>query len=106
VSNKTSSAGADKKPAEQAQGDANPKADEAAPTDADQAPTAEMVQAMKAAIAKQLGGNIRVLQTKDGKTEAVERKLTADDILSFKDYGDHGVVVTADGRKHRVEATR
>lgn len=45
--------------------------------------------------------------TEDGrkKTKYIpkERSLTPEDVLSWKDYGDHVVIVTADGQKVTVE---
>lgn len=44
--------------------------------------------------------------TKDGRPVTqnipVERPLTADDVLDWKDCGDTVVIVAADGRKHTV----
>lgn len=44
--------------------------------------------------------------TEDGrkvkKYVPVERDLTPDDVLDWKDYGDDVVIVTADGQKHVV----
>ncbi len=34
---------------------------------------------------------------------AVEREMTEADVLSWKDYGQHVVIVTADGQKVTVE---
>lgn len=115
----------DAKPADQAQGgDSGNGADPAPGTVVDKSSIdkaqAELVAAVDAApeltdaqvqegkawLAKAIGGSIRVLAAKDGKTKTVDRKLTADDILSFKLHSDHAVVVTIDGRKHRVEAVQ
>lgn len=78
----------------------------AAAVDAAPELTDEQLQEGKVWLAKAIGGSIRVLATMDGKTKAVDRKLTADDIMSFKLHPDHAVVVTIDGRKHRVEAVQ
>ena len=43
----------------------------------------------------------------DGKTVKkyvpFKRKMAADDVVSWKDYGDHVVIVTADGQKVSVD---
>lgn len=40
-----------------------------------------------------------VVTTKDGETTSKEVPVKADEVLDFKDYGSHVVVVTKDGQK-------
>ncbi|WP_316978042.1 hypothetical protein [Shumkonia mesophila] len=63
----------------------------------------------KADVAKLLGGTIVVLQKVKGKEgerdtmKPVERKLRAEDVLSFAVAGNKLVAVTADGKKREAE---
>jgi hypothetical protein len=36
----------------------------------------------------------------------MERPLTADDVLDWKDYGDTVVIVTTDGQKYKVDKVK
>lgn len=78
----------------------------AAKTDATATGTAaesEATEPDKAAIAKALGGTIRVLRSdKDGKRRAIDRRLTGDDILSVRAYPDKIVAVCVDGQRREM----
>ncbi len=58
-------------------------------------PEKELTKAEAAKLAKRT-----ITKTgKDGKTETQEVPVKDSEVLSFKDYGDHVVVVTVDGKK-------
>ncbi len=54
--------------------------------------------------------DVRTVKVKDEDTgkekeklQAFQRDLTVDDVRDWKDKGDHIVIVTADGKRHKVE---
>lgn len=58
----------------------------------------------RADVARRIGAKVRVFkQEKDGGQIVVERRATADDVLSFRVDGGIVIAVTVDGRKHQAE---
>lgn len=60
---------------------------------------AEVVKSVKRRVPDLDDGGKQKLD-KSGKPKWAELTIKADDVLSFKDYGSHIVVVTSDGQKH------
>lgn len=72
---------------------------------APEAPADEPVKGMTAAQAAKLVFRDVPMLGKDGKPtgEMAKKAIKADEVLSFKDYGAHVVVVTVDGQKFTGE---
>ncbi len=58
-------------------------------------------QEMTAAQAAKLVKRTTVSEDKNGKRRTSTKAIAAKEVLSFKDYGDHVMVVTVDGQKFR-----
>lgn len=62
-------------------------------------PPAPGKKALTAADAAKAVKRLVTAQDKDGKATIKEVAVKADEVLSFRDYGTHLVVVTTDGQK-------
>ena len=72
---------------------------------APEAPADEPANGMTAAQAAKLVFRDVPAKDKDGKPtgEVAKKSIKADEVLAFKDYGTHVVVVTVDGQKFTGE---
>lgn len=80
----------------------------AAPAAAEEAKSNSMTKAQAAKKVKRPVVELVDGKGPDGKPAKIERTthvaVTAEEVLSFKDYGTHVVVVTTDGQKFSSEA--